>query len=135
MKYQDVLDAIRTRVLSVIDTATMPRTPVLTIPITDPSLLELVPLLTVTGMREANVPTPILSQSLKVQSVVLSAGPLADGTTANTSTLFVGGRGVSAAAGFPLAPGQTLSFPACDLADIYVVSATATDVVRGLYFA
>lgn len=134
MKYQDLLTNIRTRVLALVDIATMPRTPVLVVPITDPALLELRPVVGVNVMRGANIPTPLETQSVRVQSVIVSAGPLADGTTANTSTLFVGGAGVAAASGFPLTPGQTISFPACDLADLFVVSATATDVVRYLYF-
>lgn len=135
MKYQDMLTNIRQRVLALVDVAAMPRVPVLTLSITDPSLLTLTPTVGVEVMRGANIPTPLRTSSERVQAVIISAGPLADGTTANTSILFVGGAGVRAANGFPLTPGQTISAPACDLADIWVVSATATDMVRFLYYA
>jgi hypothetical protein len=130
-----MLTNIRQRVLSLLDVAAMPRVPVLTLSITDPSLLTLTPTVDVVVMRGANIATPLRSASERVQSVILSAGPLADGTTANTSVVFIGGAGVRAAAGFPLAPGQTISSPPCDLADIWVISATATDTVRFLYYA
>lgn len=132
--YQSVLDRIRRNVLALVDVAGMPRVPVLVAPITDPALLSLVPVVGIEAMRGANMPTPLRTGSERVQNLIISAGPLADGVTANTSTLFVGGAGVRAANGFPLTPGQTLSFPACDLGDIWVVSATATDTVRFLYF-
>ena len=90
------------------------------------------------GAANAAVPLVDDCDSFIVEDALVRAGPIADGTTANTSTLWIGGPdlaydGAHVQHGFPLAPGERLTLPRTDLRQVYVLSATDTDYARVSY--
>jgi hypothetical protein len=68
------------------------------------------------------------SQAL-VNGIVLTANP------ANTGTIYIGPAGVTTSAtpateGYPLAPGQSISYAVQNLNAIYMIGSNATDVLN-----
>lgn len=89
----------------------------------------------------ANIPTALTAkQEERVFGLVVIAGPLPDGLTPNTSTLWLGASDLEVSAagdvlhGAPLGPGAEREFEdIVDLADVFIMSATAADVARILF--
>lgn len=108
-------------------------------------LLQLKPHVRFVELGGANTPTPLSGEDSEiVWNPTVYAGPLADGSTANTSPLWLGGRELqrdgaapgTVTKGLPLAPGGERSFEGqVDLAELVVMSATSTDVARVLYWS
>jgi hypothetical protein len=78
---------------------------------------------------------PITGQQvLTTTAVALPANALQNGLIvtalpANTGTVYVGAAGVSAASGYPLSPGQSMSFAVANASGISIVGSNATDKI------
>jgi len=78
---------------------------------------------------------PITGQQvLTTTAVALPANALQNGLIvtalpANTGTVYVGAAGVSAASGYPLSPGQSMSFAVANASGVSVVGSNATDKI------
>ena len=132
MKLKEIIEAARAA-LGDADVASISGVPVLVISLDSPRFLKLVPASRMVGLRAANTPTPLSRGPLRVQSVDIQAGPLADGTTPNTSPIYIGGPNVAVNNGRELIAGSNVSIGAVDLSEIFVVGITATDVIRMFY--
>lgn len=89
------------------------------------------------NLQAANQVTPIVRKGPRwcVDALII-AGPRADGTP-NADTIFLGGDNVQAGHGYPLEPGAFVALSDLgifDLSCVYIIGATATDVVRVMYF-
>ncbi len=132
MKLNEILEALRAA-LGDADVASISGVPVLVISLDSPRFLKLVPASSMVTLRGASTPTPLSRGPLRVQSVDIQAGPLADGTTVNTNPIYMGGPNVAVGNGRELVPGSSVSIGAVDLSEIYVIGITATDVIRLFY--
>ena len=56
-------------------------------------------------------------------------GVVIQSLTTNTGTVYVGGPNVTTSTGYPLVPGQAISYAAANSANIYIVCTNTTDVV------
>ncbi len=84
------------------------------------------------AIAAASKPQALAHRPLRVTQAVVYNGPRGDGVTPNTSKLFLGDNTVSIAEGAPIAVDGFLGLGPCDLSQVYVVSATAGDIVRVL---
>ena len=107
--------------------------PSIVIPLDSPLLLDVEPHGHLVTLRAASTATPLATKPTKVLSVVVQAGPRADGTTANAAALYIGNKAVAVDNGYPLAAGANVSIGAVDLSRIYFFGTDGADVVRLLY--
>lgn len=88
--------------------------------------VDIIPLVTVYNGTKA-VPTgtaEVLATTQKIRSVTMKA------LSTNTVAVYVGGSGVTTASGFELLAGDSISLDTDDLANVYVISGSAAQVVR-----
>lgn len=132
MKLTEIIEAARAS-LADGDPSLISGVPVLIISLDSPRFLKVVPASHMVALRAASIATPLTTKPLRVQSVDIQAGPLEDGTTPNTSPIYIGGPNVAVGNGRELVAGSSVSIGAVDLSQIYVVGITATDVIRLFY--
>jgi len=132
MKLNEVIQAARAS-LQDGDPTLISGVPVLIISLDSPRFLKVVPASHMVALRGASIPTPLTPKPLRVQSVEIQAGPRADGTTVNTSPIYLGGPQVAVANGLELVAGSSVSIGAIDLSMIYAIGITALDVLRLFY--
>lgn len=58
-----------------------------------------------------------------INGIVLTAKP------SNTGTVYIGPVGVTSATGYPLVPGQSISYAVTNLSAIYIIGTNTTDVI------
>lgn len=134
MKLKEIIEALRAA-LQDSDPNSISGVPVLVVSLDSPRFLKVVPASHMVGLRGASIATPLSTKPFLVQSVDIQAGPLADGTTPNTSPIYIGGVNVAVANGRELVAGAAVSIGAVDLSQIYFIGVTATDVLRLFYLA
>lgn len=133
MKANTLLDLEAKRIQGADDPTQAPYVQLM-VSLSDPAFITLKPVNQLITLGAAGRAVQLGASGKRVRGLVVTAGPLQDGTTANTSTIFLGGIAVTVASGFPLVPGASFPIGACDLGDHYIIGATATDVVRLLYY-
>jgi len=129
MTLDQFLDRVRARLVKSLE----PDSARIVLSVTDPELFTRKPVADLVTLRGANVATPLKTQSTRVSSLIVAAGPRADGTTANAAPLFIGQEGVTGLFGFPIQPGETLAMGPVDLASVFFVGTNAADVLRIFY--
>jgi len=87
------------------------------------------------GNPNANPSGPFTGQqTVSPSAAALPGQALVNGVavqalSANTQTVYVGASGVTASTGYPLGPGQAISFAVANADSVYVLGQNATDVV------
>lgn len=80
---------------------------------------------TITARRQ-----PVTASAVQLASQALANGLVLKAGSANTGTVYVGGSDLTAANGYPLAPGEAISFGVTNANAVYVmVSVLASDTV------
>lgn len=81
-------------------------------------------------------PTTIASgqQTATASAVALPAQALVNGVvlkslSTNTGTVYVGPSGVTAATGYPLGPGEAISYAVTDRSAVFIIGSNITDIV------
>ena len=62
-------------------------------------------------------------------TLALVNGVAVKALAANVTTVYVGGPGVTTSTGYPLAPGEAISYGASNQNGVYLVCSNATDIV------
>ncbi|MCI4680166.1 hypothetical protein K9U39_10920 [Rhodoblastus acidophilus] len=90
-----------------------------------------------TGGAFAQTANPIVSgvQSCSASAAPLPGGALTNGVVltadpSNSGKIYIGGPGVTAATGYPLTPGASISYGSTSLSMIYLVCANAVDTLH-----
>lgn len=116
-----------------LELAKISRTPQLVIALDSLELLQPKPVCELVALAAA-APQAIRGSTFRVRGLTVVAGPYADGITPNATTIFLGDQaGVTKGQGFPLGPGDSYTFGAVDLADLWITGATPGDVLRLIY--
>ena len=100
------------------------------IDVDSPSLLAVQPNAEMLPAGAVGVARRFSASPKLVQSILIVGGPVADGTTANKGTIWVGGAGVGSGNGTPISPGGSISLEAIDLNKLWWNPDVAADRLR-----